>query len=87
MDDIILISLKRGDIADLIEKSVQSALNTYSQKTEDNQYITIKQGCSILSVTPTTIYDYIRKGKLTLFKIESTSRLLKSEVCSLAKAQ
>lgn len=87
MDDILLSTLRWDDVKHLIEQSVFRAIQTHRQSLESDQFISIKNACQILSVTPPTIYDYIERGKLKKYKIDSTTRLLKSEVLSIAHQQ
>lgn len=84
MKDYMIFSIPLEEVESMITKSVERALQSKSStEVGDTKYISISTACSILSVTPPTVYEYIERGKLKKYKIDSTTRLLKSEVLSI----
>ena len=54
-------------------------------KNPEDVFITIAGACGILDVTPTTIYDWIKDGKLDKHSIFGRTVLKRVQIDALAK--
>lgn len=85
MQDFLLSPISLADLESIIEKSVGKALQS-SQNTPGDleHYVSVKTASKMIGVTQATIHHYIEEGRLVRYKIGRTTRLLKSDVLSIA---
>lgn len=87
MQAVTITQVNIQELETLIENSIRKVLSSQQsqQSTEPDQFISIATCSQILNVSRVTIYEYIKEGRLRKYKIGSTTRLLRSQVLSIAE--
>lgn len=82
MDDIVLISISRDELCQLVKEAVKEELKRKSEK----QFISFKEVCEWLNISPSTLNSwksknmipYMKIGKKLLFNKQEISEALKN---------
>lgn len=69
MNTINFVQMSSESLAEIIRTELQSQFNDFISKTvkeerTENDYLTKKQACELLSISETTIWRWVKNGKI-----------------------
>lgn len=73
-------------IDDCVKHSIKEHSSTTKPIVEDELYLTTKEACKLLKISPTTLWRWTEDGRITKHYVFGNPRFLKQEVLSKVKS-
>ena len=73
----LLVQLTTEELSNLIKQTVEGV---FSHQQTSEEYLTRKQACKMLSISPNTFSNYVNKGHLIKYKIDNRVYVKRSEI-------
>lgn len=85
MNTINFVQMSSESLVEIIRTELQSQFNDFISKTvkeerTENDYLTKKQACELLSISEATIWRWVRKGKIIAHGISGKRYFKRSEL-------
>lgn len=74
-------------ISKVVEEEIRKALHGSSSREDDQQFYTVQETASYLSVTRQTVHEYARQGKLRVHKMGARSYFMRADIVAALQSE
>jgi excisionase family DNA binding protein len=74
-------------ISKVVEEEIRKALHSSPSGEHDQHFYTVQETASYLSVTRQTVHEYVRQGKLRVYKMGARSYFMRADILAALQSE